>query len=478
MGTGARMDGHTPVMIDLGLTRNDPLADDKAVPGPPMSLRRLRLAALALGVALLLALGGSAAPGPPPLTEVATLMVAPDRGFVLTPDRLFVGTAGAYVAGQSVSAYEPGRGRLLWTSKYDRDTRAGGLSEQVADVLLIRGFDGLNTTAVDVRTGAVRWSVPGQLEALADGRTGLTREDVFPADAQPVDPSSQASDSYYWSSSGETYLVPPIGMVVHAFDLSTGRPLWSSVPVIDAVAARRSAAVPAGDVALVATTTDGRVERWDTRTGTTQQRLPAVDTEHSAAVVVGDLLVVQQDAGVTAYAVDTFTQRWHRTLNRADVSFANCGDRPCLGNDSGWRLLDPATGADAGPMTDPDTVRVSNGGQLVELRQEPSSQVTSASSSYWFNGSRLVRTVDPATGRTLADLTGWETMSTASPGTPVLLTRESSVIGPTWFGLLEPGATEVHLLGVVPYRATACQLAADVIACQDRSNVRIWRYHR
>ena len=355
MGTGARMDGHTPVMIDLGLTRNDPLADDKAVPGPPMSLRRLRLAALALGVALLLALGGSAAPGPPPLTEVATLMVAPDRGFVLTPDRLFVGTADVYGAGQSVSAYEPGGGgrRLLWTSEYYWDTSAGGLSEQVADVLLIRGFDGLNTTAVDVRTGAVRWSVPGQLEALADGRTGLTREVVFPADARPLGPSSLASDSYYFSSSGEVYLVPPIGMVVHAFDLGTGRPLWSSVPVIDAVSAPRLAAVPAGDVALVATTTDGRVERWDTRTGTTQQRLPAVDTEHSAAVVVGALLVVRQDAAVTAYAVDTFTQRWHRTLNHTDVSFANCGDGPCLGNDSGWRLLDPATGADAGPMTDP-----------------------------------------------------------------------------------------------------------------------------
>ena len=61
----------------------------------------------------------------------------------------------------------------------------------------------------------------------------------------------------------------------------------------------------------------------------------------------------------------------------------------------------------------------------------------------------------------------------------MLLTRASTVAGPTWFGLLEPGATEVHLLGRVPYRATECQLVADLITCQDRSNtLRIWRYQR
>ena len=116
------MDGNTPVLIDLDLTRDVPLDEATPYPDDRCGWRRLRLAALALGVALLLAVSGSAPPGPPPLTEVATLVVAPDRGFVLTPDRLFVGAVGADRPGQSVSAYEPRQGRLLWTTEYDRNT--------------------------------------------------------------------------------------------------------------------------------------------------------------------------------------------------------------------------------------------------------------------------------------------------------------------------------------------------------------------
>jgi hypothetical protein len=75
------MDDNRPVLIDLDLTRDDDLlADADAVAGRPVSLRRLRLTALALGVALLLAVGGSAPPDPPPLDQRATRHSRPARG--------------------------------------------------------------------------------------------------------------------------------------------------------------------------------------------------------------------------------------------------------------------------------------------------------------------------------------------------------------------------------------------------------------
>lgn len=252
---------------------------------------------------------------------------------------------------------------------------------------------------------------------------------------------------------------------MRAYDLGTGQALWTSVPVADAMATNWSNAPPAESAAVVVTTVDGRVEQWDARTGKARQSLPAVTVEPPAVVVAGDLLLVQRADGVlTAYAVDTFTERWHRTLGSPEVAVNNCGDQPCVGNGSGWTVLDPGTGKQTGPKTDPNTVRVMNGSHVVELGP---------------GDGGLARSVDPATGRTLADLTGWVQMSTAPPGRPALLTAPSKSGAATWFGLLEPGATEVHLLGIVPYGAGYCQLDADIIVCQDESNVlRVWRYHR
>ncbi|MEV4630172.1 PQQ-binding-like beta-propeller repeat protein [Micromonospora sp. NPDC049523] len=457
------MDGGTPMVIDLDLSPDE--SPTVAVPGSPVSARRLRFGALAVGAVLLLALGGSAAPGPPSLTEIATLTVAPDRGFVLTPDRLFVGTNQT---GESVAAYEPRQGRLLWTAEYDRDDGAAGvLGRQVADVLLIWTVrdEAAGTTAVDARTGEVRWSVPGEMQTMIDDRTGLTMEEVFPADAKPVEPSAALSASYYYSASGDAYLVEPLGTVVRAYDLGSGEALWSSVPVANATATRWSNTPLAESAAVVVTTVNGQVEQWDARTGKARQSLPAVTVEPPAVVVAGDLLLVQRADGVlTAYAVDTFTERWHRVLGSPEVSVNSCADQPCVGNGSGWTLLDPGTGKQTGPKTDPTTVRVSVGSHVVELRMEDGD---------------LARTVDPATDRTLTDLTGWEGMTTPPPGEPALLTQTSRTGAGTWFGLLEPGATEVHLLGMVPYQAEHCQIEADIIVCQDQSDaLRIWRYHR
>ncbi|MFI6760690.1 hypothetical protein ACIBF5_16310 [Micromonospora sp. NPDC050417] len=459
------------VLIDLGLDRGESIADDDAGTGRSWSRRRRRWAALAAGVALLLVPGASAAPVPPPLAEVATLTVAPDRGFVLTRDRLFVGLTGAGGIGQYVSAYESGRGRLLWTTGYDLSTNAGGLVEQVGDVVLIRVFrHGVAyTTGIDAATGAIRWSVPGQVEVLADGRTGMTSEDVFAADARLVDPSRPVSNVYYDAPSGRSYLDPPVGQVVHLIDLGSGAPLWNSAPLGMVISTRLPVVAdrPDAESMLVVMTPEGRVELREARTGVVRRSLPVVGPWTPTVRIVGDLLLVQRGASdVTGYALDTLTPRWTQKLSRQNVVVAACGEHPCVQNESGSWPLDPATGeetvAETPPTRTPTTIILHNGGLSIELDMEHGG---------------LLRTVDPATGGTVAGLSGWNFMAYAAADGPVLLTRGTGAEGPTWFGLIEPGATEVRLLGRVPGQAHECQLAANVIACKGRPDViHLWRY--
>lgn len=457
-------DSNAPVLIDLGLGRDEAIGESAAGPGGAWSAGRLRLGAVALCAVLLLVLGGSTAPEPPPLTEIATLTVSPDRSFLLTQDRLYAGAVGPAGAGKYVSAFETGRGRLLWTAPYDPGGNPGGVVEQAGQLLLVRVFgeDVPKTNAVHADTGASRWSIPSQLEVLPDGRTGMTSEEVFPADAEPVDPSLPTPSSYYYAPSGRAYEVPPIGQVIRLYDLESGRQLWSSEPLGIAMAARLPLAGADGD-AVVVTTLDHRIELRDARTGTVRQSLPAAGTDPPSIQVFGDLMTVRRtEAELTGYALDSFGVRWTRTLDRPNLRIGACGDRPCLGDDFGWSLLDPATGMEIGPRGAPGAALLQNGGQLVEMDREKA---------------KLIRTLDPATGRTWADLSDWDTMSYSSPDRPVLLVDPTTAAGPTWFGLLEPGKPEVRLLGRVPYRAADCQLAGDLIACQDRSDtIRLWRY--
>ncbi|MFK3980163.1 PQQ-binding-like beta-propeller repeat protein [Micromonospora sp. NPDC050397] len=465
--SGAPMDdGNDPVLIDLGLDRGDGIGDSATGRDGPWSRGWLRPVATGVCATLLLVLGGAAPPEPASLTEIATLTVSPDRGFVLTEDRLYAGAVGPAGAGQYVSGYETGRGRLLWSVPYDQGGNTGGVAERAGDLLLLRVFgqDVPRTTAVGADNGRFRWSVTAPVEVLPDGRTGMISEEIFPADAEPVDTSLPGgSDVLYFAPSGKAYAVPPVGQVIRLFDLAGGEPLWNSEPLGIAVASRLPVSGPDGHPVLVVTTLDHRVELRDARTGAVRHSLPATGTDPPSVQVFGDLLTVRRgSAELTGYDLGSFDVRWTRTLGRPDQRISVCGDRPCLGNDFGWSLLDPVTGTDVGPRGAPGSTLLQNGGQLVEMDRERA---------------KLIRTIDPATGQTWAELSDWDTMSYSPPDRPVLLVNPTTAAGPTWFALLEPGKPEVRLLGRVPYRAADCQLAGDVIACQDRSDtIRLWRY--
>ena len=63
------------------------------------------------------------------------------------------------------------------------------------------------------------------------------------------------------------------------------------------------------------------------------------------------------------------------------------------------------------------------------------------------------------------------------PGRPILLVSLETFLGPTWLGVLAPGAAAPVTLGAVPVGVANCQLTTSVIVCDTtRNDLRIWRY--
>ena len=455
------MDG-SPAVIDLG-SGWDGHPADTSVPRP-LVMRRIRIAALALAMALVVATGGSAAPVPPPLEEILTASLGLDENYLLTEDLLFVSTPASDPPERLVTAYELGRGRPLWTSRHRIAPRRLGLWH-ANGLLLITDYDPeagpLRTVALDTRTGQRRWSVPYMLDVPPGEGTALVVDEVYPAnsiEAGQATPTEIAGQSFYVSSSGGVYTAPPVGAVARAVDLDSGRVLWSS-PLLTNVGLVEASA--GGTSGVLVVTRDGRVEVWDLRTGAVWHRLAWTEGTALSAESAGGLLLVRHTGpGLTAYSADLRQRRWSRPLPDEDTYLGRCGQMLCQEGPAGNQVVDPGTGATAWQAPD-QTSLFPSGGHLVEADEQINAN----------------RTVDPRTGRTLIDLAGWRRSTIPEQVGPLLLVRDNPIHGRTLLGILEPDARAVRTLGAVPYVASSCRGVVGRIACRTGPNeLRVWRY--
>ncbi|MBE1485781.1 outer membrane protein assembly factor BamB family protein [Plantactinospora soyae] len=450
---------HAVAVIDLGTDRYDPSAEPD--PPAPSRARQLRAAALVLVGTLVLGTGGAAAPPPPRLEPLLTVSLRVGTSFHLTEDRLFVSDPTPHTT-RRVTAYEVRRGRQLWTSTYRTGHRQFGLT-LAGGLLLIEEGDRRNgpvgTTALDADTGAWRWTVPYPLEVLPGERTALAVEDLFPPgsriDAENAPPGTTVM---HMSSSGGVYARPRTGVTGRAVDLGSGRQLWTTPPLTEAIALPAAGDRP---TVLLGWPPDGGMEVRDLRTGAVRQRLDWTGGVPRDGGLVGDVAVVWHSTGVSAYSADLLQPRWNRPSPQGTERFvATCRPMLCQQDSTGVLVLDPATGAVAWRRTErlllwPSDVH------LVETDDRP----------------RLHRVVEPRTGRTVVDLSDWTDMAQLDDGSPLLLLRRNGAAVRTWLDILDLGATAVRPLEPVPYALSSCQVVPGMIACRTQlGETRVWRY--
>nr|MDT0657416.1 PQQ-binding-like beta-propeller repeat protein [Micromonospora sp. DSM 115978] len=426
--------------MDIDLDRTGAVAGD---PGRRRVWPRTpRSALLTVGLALVLAVpAGAPAPGRS-LTPVATLPSGGSASGGSGAAHAF-GGGRLFVAGVrpghrvAVAAYEAGTGRKIWNTGYDAEARSGVSLTYAGDVVLAyaRGSsgDGSRTVAFAAGGGEPLWSRPGQVVALADGRTGLIREELFPpGSALPGDTSPEMFDGpLYFSSDGRPHDRLPTGVVARAVDLISGTARWTSPPLRTVGPAGRDT-----DDSLLIVTVDGGVETRSARTGALRHRFTALPAD---ARPCGGLIC----AGERAHDPLSGVPLWRRRAGTELVRVAgHLVEAVPVGGAGGT----PAGGWPAGPAD-------------------------------------LVRVVEPRTGRTLVDLTGWRADLWRADLTPrpLPLTRPAGP-GRTWLALLEPGGSGPRRLEPVPYQVANCvawsgpAARAGQVACRaDDGTVRLWR---
>jgi outer membrane protein assembly factor BamB len=435
------MDARPGTLIDLDLV---PRVAEGDFPQRRRTLladfrRRAGLAGCLLLV--LLAVARAAPPSPPSLVEAWLRDVGSPMEFTVSGDRLVVTARDPDAPrAHTVSAYELPSGRVLWSAPH-RSSGQQVVAHATGDVVLVyvSAPDGSweSTTVLDVETGAIRWSRPGWVSVAGDGRTGLAST---PADR------GRAEDP------------PP----VTAVDLASGTTLWS----IPAMTIPLTPPDPGPQSQLLLLTPAGTVEVRDLRTGAVVETRMGLPEDASPAFVGNDLIVVQHADGhgrmkVSAYALPTLALRWSLTEPKT-FGLTGCGRLVCMQSPAGLTALD-----DAGVVVwrrTGEQYAIEMGDALL------STDITGA-------GLALDSLVDPTTGRTLLNLTGWQLAGDA--GDDVLVVRSSAGEPRSWFAVVDSGAPAVRMLGSVPHRISDCQTGPASVVCRvDSDQLGVWAYRR
>lgn len=386
--------------------------------------RSYRTFGLVLVFLLVLGVGG-ASPGESVLFR--QLGVAPAAAFQLIDDQLYTSDPGGVVTAWSVEPF-----RQLWRHH--------------GDVRNIRSVGGggvlFGTTILDARTGAVRWRAPGPVTPVAGGRIGVVRSETTRPDIGYDEVTGYGSP---------LFANPPARTTLIAFDLRTGRKLWTSAwpgGVIMAGAAGDLIILTADRVRLVAADT-GEVVRSRPLVG----GYPADMSGYTP--VIGDLVLIRHYDTLTAYAAPALDRLWERRMPPNDR--LACHGMLCDQGESGLTALDPATGK---PLwhTGSGSTLTAHGGTVTEISNRDD---------------RPRRARDPHTGAVRTDLRAWRWLAPAPDGTLVLGRPSGSG---TVVASLPAGRRTIQPLGYAGTPATDCQASTGFLACRTGRGIEVWSH--
>lgn len=453
-------------VIDLGEVPAGHRSDD--VPARPRTHHRWAVAALTLGMALSTA--GASGPLPRPLPMVilnapgdVRVSVDGDTLFVVQPFALSQGRG----EGRYVAAYRLMDLTQLWRVELPLGGDVAGLTT-VGGVLVLTGepvgagtptvpadedtgegsdaLVGRDAVGLDVATGKLLWRHKGSVEgSTPGGRLILAAERR--GGGVPANPGPGGG-----------------GQTLRAV-ASTGKVVWSYTPPPGAQRSYRFDGPAATLLAVVLP--GGDVELRDTDTGELLRSRQIGPQPKDRAIrryleVVGDLLLVRDEAEVVAYGLDRLDLRWRLPLEPGqDGWFTSCGGGALCVMHQGQRLtvIDPGTGRVR--WSDPRwTEGFAWGGRLMATDYDP------------LHGDRTVAVVDPYSGRVQRDLGTWHALEFA--GGSVVGLR--FVFTHTLVAFLDP-VRGPRVVGVVPdVIGPSCVAQRGFLWCRRTDNtLGVWR---
>jgi outer membrane protein assembly factor BamB len=448
----------------VALIELDLYAPPESAPGPRPPGRH-RWVLLGLAFLLVLTLAG-AAPATSTLwwrTGVVPI-VQPAGSYQIIGGRLFTFDAGGTTLVTSAWSMDPLR--RLWR----RDTRiqavgqsgtqpglGWSISPGAGDDVLLQTEQ--TTTAVDARTGRVRWSRPEIVRPLADGRTGLVYQQKFQPGTE-YDQAKGAEGPLYFADDGVFHTEPPVRTTLLALDLRTGREQWRSGLSGPAVAVGAP-----GDPATVLVVASTRLELLDTGTGAVL-RDRALDGPTPRDLSEGDILdglvlvrhgTPGNGGAVTAYSTRTLAPLWRRPEPIAGGP-AFCDAVLCDYGSDGVAVLDPATGRQRW-QTAGAAGLVARGSEVIEMAS---------------GGTRPLRVRDAVTGAVRVDLAQWTYATVSSPNAPLVVGHIEG--GRSVFGVLPAGGHAVEPLGFTTTPVADCASDDRFVVCRVIEGAEVWAY--
>jgi outer membrane protein assembly factor BamB len=443
--------------------------DLAAPPGQPLSsappARRYRLTGLILAALLVLALGGAAPPGSLVWHYLGTVPApaGPESPFQLDGDRAY--TVAGSGTGRVVTAWAlDGPPRKLWAVPFparvvgpDQVTFGDVRVRRAGDVVLLA--DGPATTAVDARTGAVRWRSPIPVQALAGDRIGLVQEPEFRAGTL-YDQDSGAPGPLYFSAAGEPHNEAPVRTTIRGVDLRTGATVWSA-------ALPGSVNLFAGARLLILSS--DRLTSLSPDTGAVLRDTPLPEIAGqapSAGRLAGDVVLVSygdddsDQRWLVGYAAGTLQRRWQRPETKVLLNPGACDGVVCADGGSGRAVLDPVTGR---PLwrAPADLDLDLRGADVLE--------------SGGGNPAVPVRLVSPVNGDQRLDLTGWRSDVSGSADQPVML-RRTLESGATAFGVVVDDPAAIQVLGTTRGPVSDCAADDRFVVCRAAGGLQVFAY--
>ncbi|MEO3742890.1 hypothetical protein [Plantactinospora sp. B5E13] len=297
-------------------------------------------------------------------------------------------------------------------------------------------------TALDLTSGAVRWSREAYLEVVNPAGQLLLSGTADPSvdPATPLRAVDPVSGEVRWSLPG------PAGVRRHYPWLGGAAP-----------------------PTMVVVEPSGRVESRDTGTGAliSATRLPSLgdpDEPRWYGAIAGELFLVRERGRVTAYEMPGLDRRWSVTVDdNREYGPGVCGPDLCThGRDGGVRVLDAATGG----------IRWSSDrwARLHWAGDEPVGigPVESA-------GPAPLSVLDADTGRSLADLGSWQILDTTEASSRFVAVRVDADRR-AWVAEIDVPSRRVRPLGVLSGVSDDCALIRRWLHCRRvDASVGLWR---